>query len=94
MYFGAGNGTLYALNAANGTRRWSFDTTRSTNPILRDRNDLNGSPALTNTGVVIGGEDGYLKYVPYDYCLQVAATCAATPAPAARSRRTSTRSTR
>jgi hypothetical protein len=68
VYFGAGNGTIYALNAADGTRRWSYDTTRA-DPILRDRNDLNGSPALTDTGVVIGGEDGYLKYVPYDYCL-------------------------
>ena len=68
VYFGAGNGTIYALNADTGTRRWSYDTTR-TDPILRDRNDLNGSPALTGTGVVIGGEDGYVKYVPYDYCL-------------------------
>jgi outer membrane protein assembly factor BamB len=69
VYVGAGNGTVYALNAADGTRRWSFDTTRTNNPILRDRNDLNASPALTETGVVIGGEDGYLKYIPYDYCL-------------------------
>jgi outer membrane protein assembly factor BamB len=68
VYVGAGNGTLYAINASDGTRRWSFQTTRS-NPVLHDRNDLNGSPALTKTGVVIGGEDGYLKYVPYDYCL-------------------------
>ena len=68
VYFGAGNGVLYALNATDGSRRWSYDTTRP-DPILRDRNDLNSSPALTRTGVVIGGEDGYLKYVPYDYCL-------------------------
>ena len=68
VYVGAGNGTVYALNASTGTRRWSYDTTRS-DPVLRDRNDLNGSPSLTKTGVVIGGEDGYLKYVPYDYCL-------------------------
>jgi hypothetical protein len=71
VYVGAGNGTLYAINAATGTRRWSFNTTRTANPVLRDRNDLNASPALTNTGVVIGGEDGYVKYVPYDYCLHV-----------------------
>jgi outer membrane protein assembly factor BamB len=68
VYVGAGNGTVYALNAADGTRRWSFDTTLA-DPILHDRNDLNASPALTRTGVVIGGEDGYLDYVPYDYCL-------------------------
>lgn len=71
VYVGAGNGTVYALNAADGTRRWSYDTTQSTNPVLRDRNDLNGSPALSTRGVVIGGEDGYLHYVPYDYCLHV-----------------------
>ena len=68
VYVGAGNGTLYAINAQDGTRRWSYNTTRN-QPILRDRNDLNASPALTRTGVVIGGEDGYIKYVPYDYCL-------------------------
>jgi outer membrane protein assembly factor BamB len=68
VYVGAGNGTVYAINAADGTRRWSYDTTR-TDPILRDRNDLNASPALTKTGIVIGGEDGYVKYLPYDYCL-------------------------
>ncbi len=68
VYFGAGNGQLYALNAADGTRRWSFDTTLS-QPELRDRNDLNGSPALGETGVYIGGEHGHVWYVPYDYCL-------------------------
>lgn len=71
VYVGAGNGTVYALNAATGTRRWSYDTTQYGNPVLRDRNDLNGSAALTRTGVLIGGEDGYLHYVPYDYCLHV-----------------------
>ena len=79
VYVGAGNGTLYALNAQDGTRRWSFDTTRS-DPVLHDRNDLNASPALTRTGVVIGGEDGYVKYIPYDYCLHHAdARCDTTP---------------
>ena len=33
------------------------------------RNNLNGSPALGRTGIYIGGEDGGLHYVPYDYCL-------------------------
>ncbi len=68
VYFGAGNGKLYALNAADGTRRWSFDTTPA-DPELADRNDLNGSPALGLTGVVIGGEHGDVWYLPYDYCL-------------------------
>jgi outer membrane protein assembly factor BamB len=68
VYFGAGNGRLYALNAADGTRRWSFNTT-SEDPELQDRNDLNASPALGETGIVIAGEHGQIWYVPYDYCL-------------------------
>lgn len=68
LYVGAGNGTLYALDAATGRRRWSYDTT-SSNPILHDRNDLNASPALGTRGVYIGSEDGHVYYVPYDYCL-------------------------
>ncbi len=68
VYFGAGNGKLYALNAADGSRRWSYNTTSSDSE-LRDRNDLNGSPALGVTGVYIGGEHGQVWYVPYDYCL-------------------------
>jgi outer membrane protein assembly factor BamB len=27
VYFGSGDGRLYALHARDGTRRWSFDTT-------------------------------------------------------------------
>ncbi len=68
LYLGSSNGKLYALNAATGHRRWSYDTTPA-NPVLRDRNDLNASPALGRTGVVIAGEDGNVDYVPYDYCL-------------------------
>ncbi len=65
---GSSNGKLYALDAATGRRRWSFDTTPR-NPALRDRNDLNGSPALGRRGVYIGGEHGRVWFVPYDYCL-------------------------
>jgi outer membrane protein assembly factor BamB len=68
LYFGSSDGTLYALDATTGRRRWSFDTV-STDPILRDRHELNSSPALGRTGVYIGSEDGHLWYVPYDYCL-------------------------
>jgi outer membrane protein assembly factor BamB len=71
VYFGSGSGKLYALNAADGSLRWSYDTTPS-DPELQDRNDLNGSPALGKTGVYIGSEDGDLVYVPYDYCLHAA----------------------
>jgi len=67
IYFGCGNGKLYALNS-DGSLRWAFDT-NSTAEELRDRNDLNGSPALGKTGVYIGGEHGQVWYVPYDYCL-------------------------
>ncbi len=76
IYVGSGNGKLFALNAANGSLRWSFDSTPGTSlgaspsdAELRDRNDLNGSPALGANGVYIGGEHGNLVFVPYDYCL-------------------------
>jgi outer membrane protein assembly factor BamB len=68
LYVGSSDGTLYALDANSGRRRWSYDTVRN-DPILRDRHELNSSPALGRTGVYIGSEDGYLTYVPYDYCL-------------------------
>ena len=41
VYFGAGNGLLYALEAADGSLRWSYDTTPE-DPELGDLNDLNG----------------------------------------------------
>ncbi len=79
IYFGCGNGKLYALDS-DGKLRWAFDTT-STSPELRDRNDLNGSPALGKTGIYIGGEHGQLWYIPYDYCLNANdARCASAPA--------------
>jgi outer membrane protein assembly factor BamB len=68
LYVGSSDGSLYALDAATGRRRWSFDTV-SRDPILRDRHELNSSPALGRTGAYIGSEDGHLWYVPYDYCL-------------------------
>jgi outer membrane protein assembly factor BamB len=68
VYVGSSNGKLYALDAATGRRRWSFDTTPH-RPLLRDRNDLNASPALGRRGIYIAGEDGRLWFVPYDYCL-------------------------
>lgn len=82
VYVGAGDGRLYAVAAADGAPRWSFDTTPA-DPELRDRNDLNGSPALGRTGVYIGGEHGQLWYVPYDYPLQHAEARGLAGAPAA-----------
>jgi outer membrane protein assembly factor BamB len=69
LYFGCGNGKLYALNGADGSLRWAYDTTPD-DVELRDRNDLNASPALGKTGLVIGGEHGDVVYMPYDYCLK------------------------
>ena len=49
--------------------------------MLRDRNDLNASPALGRTGIYIAGEHGYVDYVPYDYCLHRSdARCSTSPA--------------
>ena len=70
VYFGAGNGKLYALNTSDGSRRWSFDTTLD-DAVLVDRNDLNGSPALGPDGIVIAGEAGQVWHIPYDYCINV-----------------------
>lgn len=63
IYFGAGDGRLYALNA-DGTLRWSR--------LLIDapRNDLNSSPALGARAIYLGGEDGGIFSVPYDWCLR------------------------
>ena len=69
LYVGSSNGSLYAIDAESGRRRWSFDSTPR-GRALRDRNDLNGSPALGTRGVYVGGEHGRLVYVPYDYCLR------------------------
>jgi outer membrane protein assembly factor BamB len=68
LYVGSANGKLYALDAATGKRRWSFDTTPH-DEVLRDRNDLNSSPALGRRGIYIGGEHGRIVFVPYDWCV-------------------------
>jgi outer membrane protein assembly factor BamB len=68
LYVGSSDGSLYAIDTDDGTRRWSYDTTPR-GPVLHDRNDLNSSPALGRGGIWIGGESGYLHHVPYDYCL-------------------------
>jgi outer membrane protein assembly factor BamB len=49
VYAGSSNGTLFALDAATGQRRWSFDGTPRV-AALRDRNDMNASPALGRKG--------------------------------------------
>ena len=62
IYFGSGDGRLFALDP-DGTLRWSYRC------IDDDRDDLNGSPGLGPHGIHIGGEDGSICFVPYDYCL-------------------------
>jgi outer membrane protein assembly factor BamB len=89
LYVGSSDGSLYALDADTGRRRWSFNTV-SGDPVLRDRHQLNSSPALGRSGVYIGSEDGHLWYVPYDYCLNRAdvrcSTAPGAPYPADMSR--------
>lgn len=81
VYAGSGDGRLYALDADTGRRRWSYDTTPRRGE-GRERNDLNASPALGRTGVVIAGEHGDVVAVPYDWCLRHrrAARCDVRPA--------------
>ncbi len=73
IYFGTGGGRLIALDA-DGTLRWSLTL------IDGERDDLNASPALGTTHIVIAGESGEVFGVPYDYCLgetgQADARCA------------------
>lgn len=62
IYFGSGDGRLFAIEP-DGRLRWSFRC------IDGDRDDLNGSPGLGPHGIHIGGENGSICFVPYDYCL-------------------------
>lgn len=70
-YVGSANGHLYAIDTSDGSRRWAFDTT-SDKPELATRSQLNSSPALGPKGIYIGGQDGVIWGVPYDYCLRAA----------------------
>ena len=63
VYVGTGDGRLLVLNP-DGTQRWALRL------IDGARDDLNSSPALGPDAIVIGGEDGAVHAVPYDYCLR------------------------
>lgn len=63
IYVGSGEGRLFVLNP-DGSLRWSIRL------IDDERDDLNASPALGADAIVIGGENGGVFSVPYDYCLR------------------------
>jgi outer membrane protein assembly factor BamB len=63
IYVGSGEGKLFVLNP-DGTLRWAMRL------IDDPRADLNSSPALGNDAIVIGGENGGVFSIPYDYCLR------------------------
>ncbi len=66
IYVGSGEGKLFVLNP-DGTLRWAIQ-------LINDpRDDLNASPALGTDAIVIGGENGGVFSVPFDYCLRPAA---------------------
>lgn len=63
IYVGSGEGQMFVLNP-DGSLRWSIQL------IDDDRDDLNASPALGKTLVVLSGESGQVFGIPYDYCLR------------------------
>src|SRR5262249_47028999 len=63
IYVGSGEGKLFVLDPG-GTLRWSLQL------IDEQRDDLNSSPALGRDAILIGGENGQVFSVPYDYCLR------------------------
>jgi len=56
LYFGSGDGNVYALDARTGTLQWKF----STNDVVR------ASPAIANNTVYIGSWDSYLYALDVD----------------------------
>jgi len=63
VYFGGGNGLVYALDP-EGRRRWSYDTTSGD-----DYPNINASIALGHHGLATASASGDLVYVPYDHYL-------------------------
>ncbi len=58
VYFGTNtqNGTIYALNATDGTLRWSY----SLNPPTGSYYNIMSSPAVSDGILFIGADDGYI----------------------------------
>lgn len=63
IYVGSGEGQMFVLNP-DGSLRWSIQL------IDDERDDLNSSPALGKSFVVLSGESGEVFGIPYDYCLR------------------------
>ena len=79
VYVGSSNGKLYAIDAATGKRRWSFDTTPAGGAARPQRPQRLAGAG--QRGIYIGGEHGYLAYVPYDYCRKRATALRPQPGP-------------
>ncbi|TFF87856.1 MAG: hypothetical protein EU548_09670, partial [Promethearchaeota archaeon] len=63
IYFGGGDGRVYALEP-NGNLRWSYDTlSRARNT---DYPNINASVALGTYGLCVAGSTGDVVYIPYD----------------------------
>ena len=67
IYFGSGNGTLYALDPS-GKRRWSYDTLSPYSQI--EYPNINASIALGDKGLATATANGDVIWIPYNYYLQ------------------------
>jgi len=67
IYFGGGEGSVYALDPA-GQRRWSYDSLVRAGTV--DYPNLNASPALGQSGLAIASADGDVIWIPYEYYLR------------------------
>jgi len=63
IYFGAGNGQIYALDPT-GQRRWSYDTL--TRAPTTEYPNINASVALGRRGLATASANGDVIYIPYD----------------------------
>jgi len=67
IYFGGGDGSVYALDPA-GQRRWSYDSLVRAGAV--DYPNINASPALGKSGLAIASADGDVIWIPYEYYLR------------------------
>ena len=67
VYFGSGNGVVYALEPS-GRRRWSFDTAGGEQHT--EYGNINASIALGKQGLATGSAKGEVIWIPYDAYLR------------------------